>query len=488
VALCAALALGPAQPAHGHPVPRGSHDRNVVVRLATDGVTVHYHLEVDSWTLIFEDLPRVEDRVDVGRLSEPHELYGAFTRTAAADLAAGLRATLDGRPLTFACVRQEYADRDSVQCDFQFRAAWELSAGRAHAFAFRDGTYDKRPGLLKLSVEGGPSVRLVEKSEPDEALHARLEKGLTAEEREWLRSATATVEANPEGAGGEEIAPAAEGGPGGGAGEDAGLVGLFLHSRQGPWLLLLLSAGLGAAHALTPGHGKTLVAAYLVGERGTVWHALLLGLTTTLAHTGAVLVLAVLFLVNPRTADLVYYLQGVVGGVLVTGLGLWLLFRRASGQADHIHLGGHSHHHHHHDHGHSHDHTHADHHHGAPGEASSVRWWHLLVLGVQGGLVPCMDAVLLLCLAVSARRLWLGLPLLLAFSAGLAGVLVVLGVGVVCARNWAVARWGGGTRLRKVLRALPVVSAALITAMGMWICYASLHPEPAHPTTQSARP
>jgi ABC-type nickel/cobalt efflux system permease component RcnA len=89
---------------------------------------------------------------------------------------------------------------------------------------------------------------------------------------------------------------------------------------------------------------------------------------------------------------------------------------------------------------------------------------------------------------VSAQRLWLGLPLLLAFSAGLAGVLVVLGISVVCARNWAVARWGGGARVGKILRALPVISAALITAMGLWICYASLHPEPAHPAAQSARP
>ena len=172
VALCAVLALGPVRPAHAHPVPRGSHDRNVTVRLAADGVTVHYHLELDAWTLIFEDLPRVEDRVNVGRLSRPDELYGAFTRTAAADLAAGLRATLDGRPLTFTCVRQEHADRDSVQCDFQFRAAWELSAGMAHAFAFRDGTYLKQPGLLKLTLEGAPSARLLEKSEPDESLQS----------------------------------------------------------------------------------------------------------------------------------------------------------------------------------------------------------------------------------------------------------------------------------------------------------------------------
>ena len=108
------------------------------------------------------------------------------------------------------------------------------------------------------------------------------------------------------------------------------------------------------------------------------------------------------------------------------------------------------------------------------------------MLGVRGGLVPCWDAILLLCLAISARRLWLGVPLLLAFSAGLASVLVALGISVVWARNWAVARWGGGGRMTKIVRALPLVSAAVIIALGLWLCYDSLHPET--PPAHSARP
>jgi ABC-type nickel/cobalt efflux system permease component RcnA len=83
--------------------------------------------------------------------------------------------------------------------------------------------------------------------------------------------------------------------------------------------------------------------------------------------------------------------------------------------------------------------------------------------------------------------LWLAVPLLLAFSAGLAGVLVALGMSVVWARNWAVARWGGGERMAKAVRALPLVSAAIITALGLWLCYDSLHPE-TPPAAHSARP
>jgi len=110
--------------------------------------------------------------------------------------------------------------------------------------------------------------------------------------------------------------------------------------------------------------------------------------------------------------------------------------------------------------------------------AAKVGWWRILVLGMYGGAVPCGDAIVMLVLAVSANRLWLALPLLLAFSGGLACVLVALGVGVVYARNFAGTRWGGGDHFRRVVKALPVVSAVLITGIGLWLCCASLHPAP----------
>ena len=112
----------------------------------------------------------------------------------------------------------------------------------------------------------------------------------------------------------------------------------------------------------------------------------------------------------------------------------------------------------------------------AAGKVERPRWRQLIVLGVSGGIVPCWDAIAMLAVAISAGRLWLGLPLLLAFSAGLAGVLVAIGVGVVHASNFAGRRWGATERLRPILRALPIVSAAFITVMGLWLCYGSLHP------------
>jgi ABC-type nickel/cobalt efflux system permease component RcnA len=241
--------------------------------------------------------------------------------------------------------------------------------------------------------------------------------------------------------------------------------------------LLLLAALFGAAHALTPGHGKTLVAAYLVGERGTMTHAFVLGLITTITHTGAVFVLAavLLFFFPGAVPQSLQSILGLVGGLLVAGMGFWLLLRRLSGGPDHIHLGRHHHH-----HGHTHDHSrgHADHYHDEKGQAhalpADVNWWGLIILGISGGIVPCWDAILMLGFAISAQRLWLGIPLLLAFSAGLASVLIVIGIGVVYFKGFATSHWGQGW----FVRALPLTSAILVTGMGLWLCYDSLHASP----------
>jgi ABC-type nickel/cobalt efflux system permease component RcnA len=188
---------------------------------------------------------------------------------------------------------------------------------------------------------------------------------------------------------------------------------------------------------------------------------------TTVTHTAGVVLLAALlpvFFRDTPDAD-VQSALGLVGGLLIAGLGFWLLMRRLSGQADHVHLPGHGHHHH-----HGHDHVHL------PPPGTRVGLWQLIVLGIQGGIVPCWDAIAMLCVAISAQRLWLGLPLLLAFSAGLAGVLILIGVGVVYTRDWAGGRWGESPAARRLARALPLASAVLITVMGLWLCYDSTHP------------
>jgi len=227
-------------------------------------------------------------------------------------------------------------------------------------------------------------------------------------------------------------------------------------------VLLLLAGAFGGAHALTPGHGKTLVAAYLVGQRGTIGHAVFLGLVTTITHTGMVIILAALlpWLAASIAPERIQALLGFVGGLLVAGMGIWLLLRRLSGGADHVHIGG----------GHDHHHGPGGHHHHLP-TGDRVRVWDLIVLGVSGGIVPCGDAIALLMMAIGTHQLRLGLPLLLAFSLGLAGVLVLIGVLVVKVKGFGSSRAGDG----RFIRSLPIVSAVAVTLLGLWLCFESRH-------------
>jgi ABC-type nickel/cobalt efflux system permease component RcnA len=437
-------------------------------------VLVNYRLEVDEWTVIFEDLPAVSEKVDLARLTKPREFYEAYTGCYAPILADNLLATVSGQPLRFTCVRHGHEVLDHLRCDFVFRSPWPAAPPGPREFTFREGNYELEPGMIRLSLAADPAVVLARKIEPDEELKARPPTELRPGDDARLRKVWATFEVQDE-AVASALPPEQPTLPESAGGHTTSLLTLLLDSQQGTLLLWFLAAAFGAAHALTPGHGKTLVAAYLVGERGTVWHALALGLITTLTHTGAVLALAAgLLLFFPRAVPQdVQTVLGLGGGLLVAGMGFWLLLRRLTGGADHFHVGGHGHHHHHH-HGHGNaDHYHDEHGHAhpLPADSRAVGWWGLIVMGVSGGIVPCWDAIAMLGFAVSAQRLWLALPLLLAFSAGLASVLVAIGIGVVYVQGFAASRFGDS----RLFRALPIVSALLVTALGLWLCYDSVH-------------
>jgi MYXO-CTERM domain-containing protein len=186
---------------------------------------------------------------------------------------------------------------------------------------------------------------------------------------------------------------------------------------------------------------------------------------TTLTHTGVILAVALaLPLVFPDAPPAtVQLVLGLVGGLLIAGVGLWLLMQRLAGRADHVHIGR----------GHSHSHGAGD----DPPAPPPPGWWGVIALGVSGGIVPCWDAILIPAVCVAARRPELALPLVLAFSAGLAGVLVVLGLVVVRAREMAGGLLESG-RARTVTRLLPIASAAVIVGLGLWLCWESVRLAP----------
>ncbi|HXJ84340.1 MAG TPA: hypothetical protein VMS64_37340 [Candidatus Methylomirabilis sp.] len=243
----------------------------------------------------------------------------------------------------------------------------------------------------------------------------------------------------------------------------------------------LVAAMLGAFHALEPGHGKTVVAAYLVGSRGTARHALLLGLIVTFSHTAGVYLLGAVTCYASRyvVPERLYPWLGALSGLTIAALGVCLFlsrYARGSGTHgelhEHAHSHGHAHgrsHEHSHGHGHHHHHSHDHHDHLPPGGAVSLR--ELLALGVTGGIVPCPAALVVLLSAVALRRVGFGLFLIVAFSLGLAAVLIAIGLLMVYARR-LMARVDGSGPL--VTRWLPLTSSATITVLGVAIAAQAL--------------
>ncbi|GIW11598.1 MAG: hypothetical protein KatS3mg061_2655 [Dehalococcoidia bacterium] len=258
-------------------------------------------------------------------------------------------------------------------------------------------------------------------------------------------------------------------------------------------LALLTALGLGAVHALSPGHGKTVVGAYLVGSRGTAWHALFLGATVTLTHTVGVFVLGfvTLFLSTFILPERLYPWLELISGVLVVVIGLSLIRQRLAfafprlfgrqgrGQPVHalteeddpeharLHAAGIAHHHH--SGGwHVHSHGGVPHSHLPPGaDGARVSWRSLLTLGISGGLMPCPSALVVMLSAIALGRVAFGILLIVFFSLGLAGVLTGLGLLLVYARRWFNRLPGG--RSWAVLRLLPLVSAAVVLLLGLAI-------------------
>jgi nickel/cobalt transporter (NicO) family protein len=245
----------------------------------------------------------------------------------------------------------------------------------------------------------------------------------------------------------------------------------LLHRGQLPLgmilIALLVAFGLGGAHALTPGHGKTIVAAYLVGSRGTLKHAALLGAMVTFTHTISVfaLGLATLFLFRFIVPEKITEILGVISGLSIFILGLWMLWKRARrGRAHHHHHHDHDHDHHHHDHAHEHHHHDHDHPHGhSHVPEGEITWASLITLAISGGLVPCESALVLLLSSIAVGRVGLGLLLLLAFSLGLAGVLMATGMVVLYAKRALPIRAASQSPWA---RWIPAGSAAIVALVG----------------------
>jgi nickel/cobalt transporter (NicO) family protein len=231
---------------------------------------------------------------------------------------------------------------------------------------------------------------------------------------------------------------------------------------------MAVAFALGAVHALSPGHGKTIVAAYLVGTHGTPRHAAFLGGMVTFTHTISVFFLGfvTLFLSHYVLPEKIYPVLGAISGISIVWIGATLLYQRWRK------LRGGPPHHHHHGHDHDHDHAHGDGHVHSHLPEGEVTMAGLIALGASGGLVPCPSALVLLLSSIALGRVAAGLALLVAFSAGLAVVLMAIGMVVLYAKHLLPS--SDRAARSPVFRVIPVLSAAVIVCVGLIMTGVSL--------------
>ena len=321
------------------------------------------------------------------------------------------------------------------------------------AATFANGAYADRIGWREIIVVAGAEMTIVDASVPAQTLSDELRAYPDAGLDDPIDVREATFRARP-GDGGSTAPPSAAPSPE----EDDPLASLLTDARASggaALLAILVSLGLGAAHAASPGHGKTLVAAYLIGSRGSIAQALTLSLTVAITHTVGVFVLGGVVLVASEllVPERVVEWLALAAGLIVVGLGTGLAIQAVRALRP---VSAHDH---------EHDHPHR---HGPAPRGLSTR--SVALIGLAGGLVPSASALIVLLVAVSQGELALGMLLIGAFGIGMALVLGSIGLVVVVARRRLEGTRAGllahPTAIR-IGQAVPVVAAVAVLVIGL---------------------
>jgi ABC-type nickel/cobalt efflux system permease component RcnA len=421
--------------AEAHPLGNFSVNHLVQVKATADRVELRYLLDQ-------AEIPTFQER---GRSDA--EVIAAKR----AEVRRALAVTADGRRLPLretGAPRLEHRPGQGGLPTTRLELSLAAPAQGAGRIEVRDGTFPGRVGWRAVVARpgDGTSVRSTAPSTDPTGGLRRYPKDALSSPRDQR---TATLDVRP--GDGTLTAPRDPGGTPATTADRSGdgFAGVFADAAAGRGVLLfflLAALAWGAVHALSPGHGKTMVAAYLVGTRGRARHALALGATVTITHTIGVFALGLVTLALSQyilPEDLYPWLN-LVSGLMVLVIGAGVLrsrFRRAR-RRRHAHEHGR---------GHEHDHDH------------DLSWKGLVGMGASAGLIPCPSALVVLLAAVSQHEIALGLLLILAFSLGLAGTLTALGLAVVYAgratSRLSVPAWVG--------TALPALSALVIVAAGI---------------------
>jgi len=482
-----------AGPASAHPL--GNFTINLYSGLVVEPGRLQVNYVLDMAEIpTFQEMPRIDGNGDGTASAAERSAYAAVK---AGQLMRGVTATVDGRPVALRVVSSSMRFRPGqgglpiLRLEVEFAG----TIPRSGALEYHEGNDAGRIGWREITAVGADGTAVQGSDVPARSVSDALLSYPTALLKSPLHVTSATVRFHPGASGAAPVLPVA-----GGSAQRPGITG-GAFARLATWtglsvpallLALLLAMGFGAVHALLPGHGKTIMAAYLVGAGGRVKQAAQVGLAVAFMHTASVLGIGlVVFTLAQFAPEQVYPWITLASGLLVIGLGVGLLVTRvrarravpghipmaevhvphrelalvgagsgsANGDGNGDGIGNGHIVDHHHDHGHAHRHPHE-----LPDLDRPLSRRGLAGLAVAGGILPSPTALVVLVSTVSAHRAGFGLALIVAFSVGLAGALVGVGVLALRARTM-VSRRLSGTFLRWV----SVASAAVIVGVGVFL-------------------
>ena len=496
-------------PALAHPMGNFSVNHYSGLKLSPEWLELRYIIDM-------AEIPTFQELQAAGITADPKDPgVEPYLTNKAIEFGRGITLKIDGRPLELECREQQVifppgaGGLPTMKFGFTCRAPMRGIAAGLHHLEYRDDNFPGRAGWKELIVNGDPKLQLVSNApqkdrstelsnyptdllnSPPQDLQTSLSFTMPApiaaapqttlakssQTLGRVSSVTAAVSITPKPLPekivrieaavppprSSQLTANAQGTP------RSAFTQLISNRQLNLWFLItaaLIAVGLGALHALEPGHGKTLVAAYLVGSRGTAGHAILLGLIVTMAHTAGVYALGAITLYASRyiLPEKIYPWLGVVSGLVIAGLGLLLFLRRWVGDDASLR---------------------EDHRHwydifaspqpspalvvGPPGTAAvparqAISLKQLLILGITGGILPCPAALVVLLSAIALHRIAFGFFLIFAFSLGLAAVLIGIGMIFVHAGRWL---QGLNPRSALIRRHLPLLSAVFIFAVGV---------------------
>ena len=457
--------------ASAHPLGNFTVNRYSRVVVLPERVRVDYVVDMAEIPT-FQAMPGIDTDGD-GTVSATE--LAAWATGKAPGLGAHLSVTVDGAEVTLApegAAAQLLAGQGGLQT-LRFEGTFAGSAPRQGVLAFREGNFPGQIGWQEVTAVGAEGAALSGSTVPTQSVSDELRtypQDLLSSPL-TVSSMSASVAPGDTGPAPAPITsdttaavassrPQVEAGPFGGVLTQHGF-GLVL-------LGLAIAVGFGAWHAMLPGHGKTLMAAYMVGSTSKGRHAATVGTAVAVMHTASVLALGLLVLTLEQTfrPEALYPWLGLLSGLVALALGAYLLItrlslwglRRPSAPHEHAHADEHEH-----AEGFEHDHGVGRHSHTLP-EGAPLSPKGILALALAGGILPAPSALIVMLGAIEAHRAAYGVTLVLAFSAGLAAALIVVGMGAMKARE-AVTRRLSGT----MGRLIPVLSAAAIVAVGLFL-------------------